>query len=208
MGECAVGSHHTKSAGNSPSQTFPPALPKVATDVTLDGTWVVLCDWHGRLVWKSAPGERLAIGDTLWKNASKRSMESVQSAVAGVATLRQQCMIEADNERGEHFRLWMWPLNDPDIAVCVLAMLIPGEISRLTDRERACMNCLAQGMTTRDIADELEIGLTTVHTHLRRSREKLGLTSGEALIGFAARYFFNPKPCEQDGAAEKRKRSG
>jgi hypothetical protein len=45
-------------------------------------------------------------------------------------------------------------------------------------------------MSTRDIADELSIGLTTVHTHLRRSREKLGSVSAEALIGLAARYFF------------------
>ena len=52
--------------------------------------------------------------------------------------------------------------------------------------KRACLRCLAQGKSTRDIAKELDIGLTTVHTHLRRSREKLGLTSAEALIGFAA----------------------
>jgi DNA-binding CsgD family transcriptional regulator len=70
------------------------------------------------------------------------------------------------------------------------------------------MRCLAQGMTTRDIADELDIGLTTVHTHLRRSREKLGLTSAEALIGFAARYFFTGKPCESVDGKPARKRSG
>jgi DNA-binding CsgD family transcriptional regulator len=180
----------------------------MAADVTLDGTWVVLCDWHGRVVWKSASGDRLDIGDPLWKNATKKSFESIRSAVASVATLRENCMIEGDNDRGEHFRLWMWPLNDPDIAVCVLAMLIPSEIARLTDRERACMRCLAQGMTTRDIADELDIGLTTVHTHLRRSREKLGLTSAEALIGFAARYFFAGKPCESLDGKPARKRSG
>jgi len=44
----------------------------------------------------------------------------------------------------------------------------------------------------RDIAKELDIGLTTVHTHLRRSRTKLGLPSVEALIAFAARYFYAP----------------
>jgi DNA-binding NarL/FixJ family response regulator len=63
-------------------------------------------------------------------------------------------------------------------------------------------------MSTRDISAELEIGLTTVHTHLRRSREKLGLTSGEELIAFAARYFFVPPPGAAKESAATRKRSG
>jgi DNA-binding CsgD family transcriptional regulator len=186
---------------------FPSGPEKVTSDATLEGTHVVLCDWHGRVVWKSAQGDRLQIGDHLWKSATKKSTEALRAAVAGAATLRETCMIEVENERGEHFRLRLWPMNDPDIAICVLAMLIPSELALLTDRERACLQCLAQGKTTRDIADELEIGLTTVHTHLRRSREKLGLTSAEALVGIAARYFYVPAP--SDASDEKvRKRSG
>jgi DNA-binding CsgD family transcriptional regulator len=176
--------------------------------MTLEGTHVVLCDWHGKVVWKSAAGDRLQIGDHLWNGATKKSAQQLRAAVAGAATLRETCMIEVENERGEHFRLRMWPMSDPDIAVCVLAMLIPGELARLTERERACLQCLAQGKTTRDIAEELDIGLTTVHTHLRRSREKLGLTSVEALIGFAARYFYAPAPRDSAEPISARKRSG
>jgi DNA-binding CsgD family transcriptional regulator len=187
---------------------FPSGPEKVASDTTLEGTHVVLCDWHGRVVWKSAQGDRLQIGDHLWRGATKKSTEELRAAVAGAATLRETCEIEAENERGEHFRLRLWPMNDPDIAVCVLAMLIPSELALLTDRERACLQCLAQGKTTRDIADELEIGLTTVHTHLRRSREKLGLTSAEALVGIAARYFFVPTPSVASNEKSARKRSG
>ncbi len=43
------------------------------------------------------------------------------------------------------------------------------------------MKLLAEGKPTRDIAEELKIGLTTVHTHLRRAREKLGLAGPERL---------------------------
>jgi DNA-binding CsgD family transcriptional regulator len=106
-----------------------------------------------------------------------------------------------------HLTKWIWPLNDPDIAVCVLTTRIPSELSLLTERETACLRRLARGMSTRDISKELEIGLTTVHTHLRRSREKLGLPSGDALIGFAARYFFVPPGVIQQTPAI-RKRSG
>jgi len=102
----------------------------------------------------------------------------------------------------------MWPLNDPDIALCILARQIPNEMILLTDRERACLSCLSQGKSTRTIADELNIGITTVHTHLRRSREKLGLASGDALIGFAARYFYCPPPATASESPASRKRSG
>jgi DNA-binding CsgD family transcriptional regulator len=176
--------------------------------MTSADTYVVLCDWHGQLVWKSATGDRLQVGDPVWKGATKKSTECLRAAVASVATLRENCTIEVDNERGERFRLWMWPLNDPEIAVCVLAKLVPRELALLTDRERACLHCLAQGKPTRDIAEELDIGLTTVHTHLRRSREKLGLASAEALIGFAARYFYVPTPQAAANAETARKRSG
>jgi DNA-binding CsgD family transcriptional regulator len=180
----------------------------VASDVTLADTYVVLCDWHGCVVWRSGTGERLQIGDQLWKSAAARSKESLRMAVASVVTLRESHMIEVETERNESFRLWMWPLNDPDIALCILATRIPSELALLTERETACLRCLARGMSTRDIGKELGIGLTTVHTHLRRSREKLGLASGDALIGFAARYFFVPPPAALKDKAAIRKRSG
>ena len=203
-----MSSHHTKRTGAAPSQIFPSAPPKVASDVTLADTYVGLCDWHGRVVWKSGAGTRLQIGEEVWKNAASRSRESLRTAVASVVTLRENRTLEVENEWNEHFRVWMWPLNDPDIALAILAIRIPSELALLTDREAACLRCLAQGMSTRDISKELDIGLTTVHTHLRRSREKLGLTTGEALIGFAARYFFVPPPSGDEDSAAIRRHSG
>jgi DNA-binding CsgD family transcriptional regulator len=200
--------HFTKRSAGSPSQIIPSQAPQVAPDVTLADTYVVLCDWHGRIVWKSGTGDRVQIGEEIWKSAAARSKEPLRAAVASVVTLRENRTLEVENDRGENFRVAMWPLNDPEIAVCVLAKPIPSELSLLTERESACLRCLARGMSTRDISDELEIGLTTVHTHLRRSREKLGLGSGEALIAFAARYFFAPPAAKAADAAAVRKRSG
>jgi DNA-binding CsgD family transcriptional regulator len=199
--------HFTKQAEKPLSQISPSATAKVAPDVTLAGTYVVLCDWHGCVVWKSG-GDRVQIGDEIWKNAANRSKEALRSAVASTITLRENRRLEVESERHEHFRLWMWPLNDPDIALCILGTRIPSELALLTDREADCLRCLAQGMSTREIAKELDIGLTTVHTHLRRSREKLGLINAEALIGFAARYFFVPPPTSKEELAAVRKRSG
>jgi DNA-binding CsgD family transcriptional regulator len=206
-----MSSHHTRRTSAAPSQIFPSAASKVASDVTLAGTYVGLCDWHGRVVWKSGTAGRLQIGDELWKNAAIRCRESLRTAVASVVTLRENRTLEVESDSNEHFRVWMWPLNDPDIALAILAIRIPSELALLTNREAACLRCLARGLSTRDVAKELGIGLTTVHTHLRRSREKLGLTTGEALVGFAARYFFVPavpSPTGEEESAAIRRRSG
>jgi DNA-binding CsgD family transcriptional regulator len=203
-----MNSHHNKRAPAVPSQIFPSAPPKAAPDVTLADTYVGLCDWHGRIVWKSGANVRLQVGDELWKSAASRSKESLRTAVANVVTLQENGTLAIENQWNEHFRVWLWPLNDPEIAVAVLAMRIPSELALLTERETACLRCLARGMPTRDICKELGIGLTTVHTHLRRSREKLGLTTGEALIGLAARYFFVGPPGGGADAAAIGRRSG
>jgi DNA-binding CsgD family transcriptional regulator len=200
--------HHTKPAIASPSQTLPRSPLETGPSATLESTHVLLCDWHGQLVWKSSTGDRLQIGDHVWKGATQRSMEAMRTAVASVVTLRASRTLEVENEQGELFRVRMWPLSEPEVAVCLLAMIIPGEIALLTEREKACLRLLAQGQSTRDIAKELGIGLTTVHTHLRRCREKLGLASPEALISFAARYFFAPNSDELRALATVHKRSG
>jgi DNA-binding CsgD family transcriptional regulator len=200
--------HHTKPAIASPSQILPTSPVKTGSDATLDSVSVLLCDWHGLLVWKSSAGDRLQIGDYVWKGATKRSMDTMRSAVASVVTLRDSRTLEVENERGELFRVRMWPLSEPEVAICLLAMRIPGEIALLTEREKACLRLLAQGQSTRDIAKELSIGLTTVHTHLRRCREKLELASPEALISFAARHFYAPTPGELQALATVHKRSG
>lgn len=190
-----MSSHFTKVDGAPPSQISPSADSRVTSDMTLADTYVVLCDWHGKVVWKTGTGDRVAVGEEIWKHGEKKSIERLRAALASVVALREQRTIEVESDRGDHFRFWMWPLSEPEIAVCILALRIPAELALLTDRERACLKCLARGMSTRDIADELSIGLTTVHTHLRRAREKLGAASAEALIGLAARYFFvSPQP--------------
>jgi DNA-binding CsgD family transcriptional regulator len=199
--------HHTKRGGPSPSQIGPLTGREVASGMTLDDAYVLLCDWHGKLVWKSTTAGKIQVGDYVWKNARSSSRERLKSAIAHVITLREPCTCEIENEWNEHFRVRMWPLEEPDVALCALAKRIPGELTLLTEREKECLRLLAKGKSTRDIAEDLDIGLTTVHTHLRRAREKLSLASPEALVSYAARYFYVPCP-PNDGNLSVRKRSG
>jgi DNA-binding NarL/FixJ family response regulator len=61
-------------------------------------------------------------------------------------------------------------------------------ISRLTDREFQVFQCLGQGLTSRQIGQQLHMSVKTVETHRRHLREKLNLDTGPALIQFAVRW--------------------
>jgi DNA-binding CsgD family transcriptional regulator len=127
-------------------------------------------------------------GDYLWRNASRESLDEIKAAFSKVVTLQDKIVIEGSNLKNKYFRLWMWPLDSAEMAVCILAMAIPIELRLLSPKERDVLNMLAQGQSPKQIAEVLDISLSSVHTHLRRSREKLNLDSIDALIGFAARF--------------------
>jgi len=52
----------------------------------------------------------------------------------------------------------------------------------LTRREEEVMACLFEGMQDKEIASRLGIGAATVHTHMHRLLEKLGVHSRRELI--------------------------
>lgn len=49
--------------------------------------------------------------------------------------------------------------------------------THLSPREEAVLNCLAKGLTYKQIADQLEISIDTIRTYLRRIYEKLHVQS-------------------------------
>lgn len=153
-------------------------------------TYVVLCDWRGRCIWTSSSDLMLRVGEFAWAHLTASAQVGAKSALAEVSALRESRQIDVVNRRGECFRAWMWPLDSPSVAVCVLGVRVPKELKRLSERERQCLELLALGRETRAIAKRLNVSISTIHTHMKRAREKLGLHSGEALISFAARYCF------------------
>jgi len=58
----------------------------------------------------------------------------------------------------------------------------------LTDREIEVMALVAQGLINKEIADRLNIGLTTVITHRKNIMDKLGLKSVSALTIYAVMH--------------------
>jgi DNA-binding NarL/FixJ family response regulator len=64
---------------------------------------------------------------------------------------------------------------------------VPG-VQRLADRELEVFQLIGAGRTTREIAETLHLGVTTVDTYRTRIKEKLGLASGTELLQFASRW--------------------
>lgn len=159
-------------------------------NATMGDTHVVLCDWRGRCIWTSAPERLLRIGEFAWAHLTPASQEQAKTALAEVIALRETRQLEVTNPRGDLFRAWLWPLDSPDVAVCALGVHVPRELNRLSKRERQCLEMMAQGKETRAIAKKMHVSVSTIHTNMKRAREKLGLNSVEALISFAARYCF------------------
>ena len=157
-------------------------------DATLSGTYVTICDWRGRVVWTSGKDTQLIPGEFAWEHVCDADRELAEESMARVVTLRREETLEIENTRRQRYRVWVWPLHSPEIAVCILAIEVPRELGRLTRREREILGLLAQGIPPRRLATRLDVSLSTIHTHLRRCRKKLGLDSLESLAGFAARY--------------------
>jgi DNA-binding NarL/FixJ family response regulator len=61
-------------------------------------------------------------------------------------------------------------------------------IEPLTDRELHVLHLLGSGLSTRQIATELNLSFKTVETHRENIKRKLGLRGAAALIHFATQY--------------------
>ena len=61
-------------------------------------------------------------------------------------------------------------------------------VERLADRELEVFQLIGAGRTTREIAESLHLGMTTVDTYRTRIKDKLGLSSGTELMQFASRW--------------------
>ena len=160
------------------------------SDPILDGSFVVICDWHGRVIWLNSDQPDLKVNDFAWRYIVDKQQEQCKTALSRVVTLRESQVYDCDNLKGDHFRCWMWPLQSSDMAVCILSTIMPRELKLLSKRERETLNLLAQGYDTKEIATQLDVSVSTVHTHLKRAREKTGSRNLESLAAFAARYCY------------------
>jgi DNA-binding CsgD family transcriptional regulator len=155
-----------------------------------DESHVLICDWKGILKWSSKAELYQAYGDLAWNYVPENDRDKYRDAFSRALTLHKRQQLEVNCIYGGRYRAWLWPLNWPDAAVCILAVRIPDEMALLTPREQESLKLLSRGLTVNDLAEEMDVSASTVHTLLRRARIKLKLASMEELVSFAARFCF------------------
>ena len=62
------------------------------------------------------------------------------------------------------------------------------DVDKLSDRELAVFQRIGEGLTTRQIAEQLTLSHKTVETHRERIKKKLGLTNSATLMRRAAEW--------------------
>lgn len=151
--------------------------------------FVAICDWNGVLQWLSTDGIRGKVGQPGWAYLCPEDAERVKTAVSRTVTLNERHVLEACADNGNRYRIWLWPIGTPELAVCSFNLLIPSEVGKLTVKEREFMRLLGAGEGIKGIATKMDVSINTAHTHMRRVREKLGLKSTHEAVAFAARFF-------------------
>jgi DNA-binding CsgD family transcriptional regulator len=156
----------------------------------LADVFVMMCDWRGRCAWSTGGDLPAQVGQFVWECFSPESSRQAQVTLAQVVALRESQQIELVHRNGDRVRGWLWPLDSPEMAAYFLGSRVPGNLGQLSLRERDVLDWLAQGCDPRDIAEKLDVSVSTVHTHLKHARDKLEVPSLEGLISFAARYCY------------------
>ncbi|MEM9940527.1 MAG: helix-turn-helix transcriptional regulator [Planctomycetota bacterium] len=87
------------------------------------------------------------------------------------------------------YQIWSFSIGWNSLAKGAFALRNPLIPNRLSPQEHRVMLAMSTGMNIKTISTEYNISISTVHTHLRRVRQKVGLKSHEAVYGYATRNF-------------------
>ncbi len=151
--------------------------------------FVAICDWNGVVKWLSNHSIKTKIGDLGWSNMPPQDAEKFKLAFARTASLHEKAQVEIESLNGLRYRIWMWSIGNPDLAVCTFNLLIPSEIKLLTAKERTLLEHLATGASIKQIAGKLDVSVNTLHTHSRNIKSKLNLSSSGEVAAYAVKFF-------------------
>ena len=148
-------------------------------------------DAGGREVRRSAPAARLRSGDALWRQASELIRKEMPRPEKGVP-LATGTRRFATSERTLEFVIA--PIDEPSAERRVVAVLVPRLATKevapvravrstisnrwsLTPRQLELAELLQLGLSTRAIAEELQISVHTARHHIEQVFNKLGVRS-------------------------------
>ncbi len=136
----------------------------------LDGTRVLILTMHGDDVYVRQSLRAGAHGYVLKDADSEDLIQAVKTVGGGGSFFSPEIarvMLEDYLGYGEHY--------DDD------------KVARLTDREREVMQLIAEGRSSKEVANLLSLSVYTVDTHRKHIMEKLDLLNTAELVRFAIR---------------------
>lgn len=163
--------------------------PNASGTLNLDQVFVAIYDWSGVVRWVNNDIAISKVGDFGWADLSPDDANRFKEVFARTSTLHERHIVEIKSRTGLRYRIWIWSIGNPDLAVCSFSLPIPEDIAKLTERERRFMELLSQGKSTKQIAVELDVSVNTVHAHMRNVKSKLELSSTKEVASYAARFF-------------------
>lgn len=183
-----------------PSAKSPPETTEALMTAVLrpGDAFVAICDWNGHVKWLSNSTIKTRVGDLGWSNMIDPDAERFKNAFSRTASLHERHLLEIESRNGLRYRIWLWPVGNPELAVCTFNLLIPTEIGKLSERERQFMELLARGLSLKQVAADLDVSINTVHAHMRNVRTKLKLKAPNEVVSFAARFFHHDMQTRRD----------
>lgn len=154
----------------------------VLMDIALPGTSGVQATRH---ITQEFPGVRV-LALTMYSNREYIT-EMLKAGAAGYVLKRAAArdLIQAVETvgRGEYFL-------EPSVTRTLIEAYVRGPLPEeagidLTEREREVLNLVAEGLTTREMAEKLHLSTRTIQYHRARVMEKMGASNVTELIRYA-----------------------
>jgi len=140
---------------------------------TLSSTRVLIISMHSNVNYIAEAFQAGATGYIVKESAAERLLQGVDTVLAGDYYLDSAVSHQVVE------RILALPNTE--------ARITDGAYGTLTPREQEVMRLLAQGVSTREVAERLFISPKTVENHRANIMGKLGLHSGIELVRYAAR---------------------
>jgi len=74
----------------------------IRSDPILDESYVLICDWHGRVIWLNRDQLDLNVNDFAWRYIIDEQQEHCKTALSRVVTLGEEQVFDCDDVKGDH----------------------------------------------------------------------------------------------------------
>ena len=127
------------------------------------------------------------IGTTAWGR-----LDSTQAAMAQAAMMRcheskQPQTYDVDVPHIGRWRMTLWPCKAGKVRVIGYSRKIPDEIELLTDRQLEICALLGDGLSSREIAKQLDLARETIDNHRSGISRRLGIRPWQ-LVAWCGRH--------------------